>query len=389
MSTRETSHGAPGWYDPAVHPELRTSPPWVMDDMIDLQPAAVAETITAVDAAADEVADLLHGTIDAGEPIVVTGTGTAGHAARGVAVALNDALGDPTNTRAEYRASEDQARAPRGGGLCIAVSHGGRSASTVGALTAARANGALTALITAADGTASHVLADTVLRLPVRDASYCHTIGYSTPIAAGLQIAARYKGRPLAAEAITGYLTGLLHLRIDALEIGRAMAHIERFVSVGCLADEPAARELALDVAEAAWIPSAVFGVEDFLHGHMVGHDEASGLAVLCTGGPRPRDAAATAERLLRAADRIGIKATLIVTEALGSRVDAPANRLTLPATDLPDTVVRLLGGALALQSLTMALVGAKGTNPDLLRRHEPGYREAVTLGGAKLPPTS
>ena len=43
---------------------------------------------------------------------------------------------------AEARESADQALAPRRNGLCIAISHGGLSKSTVRALAAARAAGA-------------------------------------------------------------------------------------------------------------------------------------------------------------------------------------------------------------------------------------------------------
>jgi hypothetical protein len=48
--------------------------------------------------------------------------------------------------------------------------------------------------------------------------------------------------------------------------------------------------------------------------------------------------------------------------------------------------VTSLLGGAVALQLLTTGLVHARKTNPDLLRREQAPYREAVAAGGAKHP---
>ena len=86
---------------------------------------------------------------------MVSAVGTSGHSSRAVALILNGAMGESAVAAgpAEARESADQALAPRSRGLCIAVSHGGLSKSTVRALAAARAAGAKTALITAAGDT--------------------------------------------------------------------------------------------------------------------------------------------------------------------------------------------------------------------------------------------
>ena len=42
-----------------------------------------------------------------------------------------------------------------------------------------------------------------------------------------------------------------------------------------------------------------------------------------------------------------------------------------------------LLQSAVALQLLTLGLVGLTGTNPDLIRREEAAYREAAQIGKA------
>jgi hypothetical protein len=42
-----------------------------------------------------------------------------------------------------------------------------------------------------------------------------------------------------------------------------------------------------------------------------------------------------------------------------------------------------LLQSAVALQLLTLGLVGLTGTNPDLIRREEDAYREAAQIGKA------
>ncbi len=178
-------------------------------------------------------------------------------------------------------------------------------------------------------------------------------------------------------------------MRSRALEIGRALGKAERLVAAGSLIDVPTARELALKVAEAAWIPTTMLGVEDTLHGHLVAHDANSALVVVVTGGPGAGRAAEGAHELLMAARRIGLQTTAILGPDLAGPTlseDVSAGKLMIPHTDLPETVISLLGGAVALQLLTTGLVYARGTNPDLLRREQAPYREAVAAGRAKHP---
>src|SRR5580704_12906291 len=191
MGVAETSE----WYDPAVYPELRRAAPWVMEDMIEAQvmlPQALGESLAS---SAPRLVEMLHAAADAGEPIVVSAVGTSGHSARAVALILNDAMGESAVAAgpAEARESADEALAPRRRGLCIAISHGGLSKSTVRALAAARAAGARTALITAAGDTPAKDAADVVLTTPLRDKSYCHTVGYTSPMVTGLYLAAAYR----------------------------------------------------------------------------------------------------------------------------------------------------------------------------------------------------
>ena len=58
-----------------------------------------------------------------------------------------------------------------------------------------------------------------------------------------------------------------------------------------------------------------------------------------------------------------------------------PAGRIVLPAgNDTLPPLHALLGGAAALQRLTIALVAEANVNPDLIRREEAPYREAAAL---------
>ena len=383
--------GDSDWYDPAVYPEIRGGPPWVMEDMTEAQvtlPEALSESLAA---SAPQLAEMLHSAAGAGEPVVVSAVGTSGHSARAVALILNDAMGQSAVAAgpAEARESADQALAPRRKGLCIAISHSGLSKSTVRALAAARIAGARTALITAAGSTPARDLADVVLTTPLRDKSYCHTVGYTSPMLTGFCVASAYREEAFPAAGLGRYLGELLTMRPRALEIGRELGKAERLIAAGSLIDVPTARELALKIAEGAWLPTAMLGVEDTLHGHLVAHDADSALVVVVTGGPNADVAADRAHELLMAARRIGLHTAAIVSPDLKNRLlaaDVSAGLLVIPHAELPGIVISLLGGAVALQLLTTGLVHARKTNPDLLRREQAPYREAVAAGGAKHP---
>jgi glutamine---fructose-6-phosphate transaminase (isomerizing) len=379
------------WYDPALYPELRSTAPWVMEDMIEAQVTLPEMLDDSLASSAPRLVEMVHTAADAGEPIVVSAVGTSGHSARAVALILNGAGGEAAVAAgpAEARESADQALAPRKKGLCIAISHGGLSASTVRALAAAREAGANTALITAASNAPAHDIADVVLRTPLRDKSFCHTVGYTSPMLTGFYLASAYRQEEFPAASLAGYLRELLTMRSGALLIGGALGKAERLVAAGSLIDVPTARELALKVAEAAWVPTTVLGVEDTLHGHLVAHDANSALVVVVTGGPNADRAAEGAHELLMAARRIGLQTAAILSPDLEGAIlseDVTAGKLVIQHSALPELVTSLLGGAVALQLLTIGLVHARKTNPDLLRREQAPYRKAVAASGAKHP---
>ena len=380
-----------GWYDPAVYPELRGAAPWVMEDMIEAQVALPQTLGDSLASSAPRLAEMLHAAADAAEPIVVSAVGTSGHSARAVALILNDAMAERAVAAgpAEARESADEALAPRRRGLCIAISHGGLSTSTVRALAAAREAGARTALITAAGDAPARDIADVVLVTPLRDKSFCHTVGYTSPMLTGFYLASAYRQEEFPAAGLGRYLRELLTIRGRALEIGGALGRAERLIAAGSLVDVPTARELALKVAEGAWVPTTVLGVEETLHGHLVAHDANSALVVIATGGPGADHAAEGAHELLMAARRIGLQTAAILSPDLEGAIldeDVTAGKLVIPPAGLPEIVTSLLGGAVALQLLTIGLVHARKTNPDLLRREQAPYREAVAAGGAKQP---
>ncbi len=362
------------WYDDSF-PEYRSAPPWVMEDMLAAEPDLPGPIAEQAPSAA-VVASLARAAHERGEPIVVTGCGTSEQAAQAIAALICEALGPGA---AAARQALDAVASPRAGGLCIAVSHEGETAATLAAVIAARQQGALAALITAraASRGARHV--DAVLETPAADRSWCHTVGYVAPILAGGLIAAELGGAPFDAAATAWLIAALANHRVDV----HPLAATERLVAAGAGADAITARELALKVAEGARMPSTALELENVLHGHLVAHDARSAL-VLVTTEPAGSVASRRAAQVVAAASRIGLPVAMI---AASETADALAPDLVVPmqpAADVPDLLARLLGGAIGLQLLTIALARQRGVNPDLLRREEEPYREAARAGEKK-----
>jgi fructoselysine-6-P-deglycase FrlB-like protein len=292
--------------------------------------------------------------------VVLVGCGTSEHAAMGGAAMLAEALPD---SGARSRDAFEAALDPQTGGVLIAVSHEAGTPATLAAAEAAAAAGAQVALITARPDKAPD--GPLVLPTPLRDTSWCHTVGYLSPLLAFYAIAAHAAGgAPDAVAAQAAIEAGLA--RRDALAgAAERLAGCERILAVGSGADEVTARELALKIEEATHVPVTPLGLEKLLHGHLPAADARTGVALLRLD---PRQA----ERR----DARAREALLAVGE-----LDMPAVPLSAePPPGLPPVAGTLLAGALAAQLLTLGLVTALGTNPDLIRREEEPYRAAAAV---------
>src|SRR6478752_4617283 len=174
---------APDPWDYLPMPVVRAAPPWAMAEMIAAEPALAARIGrgVVVDGSADALALALRATAASGGPVVVTGCGTSEHAA-----ILGDAwraagfagLG-PVAAQAFELAQE-----PPTGGLVIGISHEGGTAATIAAMDAARARGAAIAVITGSAASPAGTAADVVVSTVEMDRSWCHTVGYVSPLAA-------------------------------------------------------------------------------------------------------------------------------------------------------------------------------------------------------------
>lgn len=326
-------------------PELRDGPPWIMEEMVAAEPALAQELLDSPPAAVAEVAAAIR---DASGPVTVVGCGTSEHGAMAVAAQLDRALGGGWPPRAIARQSLDAAERPQRGGICIGISHDGGTRATQLALEAAARGGAKTALVTAVQSTP----VDHVITTPVHDDSWCHTVGYVSPVLVGAALA-----RELRIEGVLGVgAADLLDAPVDL-----ALPDVARVVVAGAGLDLITARELALKVAEGARIPSVAFQLETLLHGHLAGEDESTAAVVVQT------DVGAG-----RVARRAGLAAAALKEIGMPVVEIGPP-----PSTDLDTALARLLWGAISLQRLTLTLAAARGVNPDLIRREEEPWRRA------------
>ena len=375
-------------------PPLRPGPPYLMTEMIAAEPA-LAERILARlaprDSAAAALASEIRAAADAGAPIVVTGCGTSEHAALGVADILRDAMhraGLPTSPGSPIALQAFEAslahRSPAG--LLIGISHEGGTAATNAALVAARAAGTRTALLTASGRSPGASLADVVVATEEMDQSWCHTVGYVSPLLAAASVGGHLAGDlpgPGAARAALASAGG----DPGAAEgIAAAFVHARTIIVIGSGADRTAARELVLKLEEGTWIPSAMRDLETFLHGHLPSTDDRTGLVLIAADRDQRDRRLARAREALAAASAIGVRTAAILATGLDAELDpalTPAGRIVVAeAPELPAPVAALLTTATALQLLAERLARAAGTNPDPIRRDDERYRRAADLAG-------
>src|SRR5918998_3718060 len=359
-------------------------PPWDTEDMVAAQPGLVAPILGHPQTT--ELAQVILDVDESGEPIVVTGCGTSEHGAMAVTELLDAALRQrgAGGGRVEARQALEATLDPRSGGLCIAVTESGGTRATLLAVEAARDAGAATAAITANPVGAAFSTVDVAMVTPQRDKAWCHTVAYTSAILAGAALAAEIAEVDLDAGEIAGWLAEAVRPGGAEREIARVMRELTLLQIVGSGADRTTARELALKIEEGARRPAVARDLETLLHGHFVACGPDTGLIVILADGRGGERRWRRAAQGMEAATRLGmpvaailsVEAAAVIPEAL-----MPAGRIVLPgATDALPPLHALLGGAAALQRLTLALVAEAGVNPDLIRREEAPYREAAAL---------
>jgi fructoselysine-6-P-deglycase FrlB-like protein len=386
---------APDPWEELPTPSVRSGPPWHMTEMIAAEPFVAERLIDRLadpESGAGRLAGAIGQAASSGAPVVVTGCGTSEHAAQAAAEILRAAVraaGLPSGPTAVTSAQAfELALDPPTGGLVIGISHEGGSAATIDAMDAAEDAGARVGLITgsahspAGDAADEDLLVETV----EMDQGWCHTIGYLAPLVAAVAIGADLSGADPGATRIRDLLADGARDEAGAEAIAGVLAGCRTLVTVASGADRPAARELALKIEEAAWIPTTMRDLETLLHGHFPSMDASTGLVLILTDRDGREERVARSRGALAGAAVIGIRAAAIVSRDVDAALPAeltPAGRLVVDeAPDLPAPVAALISTATPLQLLTERIARARGTNPDLIRREDAVYRDAAAAAG-------
>jgi glutamine---fructose-6-phosphate transaminase (isomerizing) len=384
--------GPPEPWHWAERPVDRGGPPWFMTEMILAEPAFGARCVARLSeegpgGSAARLAAALRDAAAAGAPVIVVGCGTSEHGALGAAEILRDAWGRaglPDGHGPVAVQAFEAALAPARGGLCIAVSHDGGTWATSEALAAARAAGATTAIITVSGRAPGAQGVDIVVETVERDQSYCHTIGYTSPLLAAVAVGAALTGERVDPAEVRSLLAAGIDDRAttSAESIAAGLAGCRPILAIATGADRTAARELVLKLEEGTWIPAASRNLETFLHGHLPSTDTATGLVLIMTERRGRAERVARARQALEAAGVIGLRTAAILSADAAAQLDpslTPVGRIVVPeAPGLPAPVASLLATATPLQLVVERLARVVGTNPDPIRRTDPTYAAAA-----------
>ena len=368
--------GAPEPWAPSEMPGFRSRPPYLMGEMIAAEPALATRLIRRLlpSEPMQQLADAVNAASAAGQPIRTTGCGTSEHAAMAIAELLNEALDPRPGRDVQAVQALESLRRPLNDGLLIAVSHEGGTAATNAAIRAAREAGARTALVTVGGGSPGAELAQIVVTTEEQDRSWCHTVGYLSPIVVGAVLAARLGGSKPDAAAVHSLLDTANEPRAAA-NVAAGLTGIDRLLVIGSGADLVSARELALKVSEGARLPSEALDVESIHHGHLAAATRWTGLVLVLTDSAS--DAVLSrATKALEAAAALSMPAAAILGETVGSVTEpalTPAGRMMVPRIGrVRGLAGDLLGAAIPLQLLAERVARARGVNPDTLGREDP-----------------
>lgn len=381
-------------------PSPRPGVPYHLTEMIEAEPALAERVLTrlAGPGPAHDLATAIRDAATAGRPIIVVGCGTSEHGAVAVAEILRDAHravglpselgvgGSPIAVQAFEGGLEPSLGGP--GAVVIGVSHEGGTQATYRAMSAARETGSTVAMITAAAGSPGGVFADIVISTEEMDQSWCHTVGYVSPILVGTAVAGHLTGAPVAPADVRNLLGASLVAGTTAALAGIAeqLSRRRHLVMIGSGVDRIAARELTLKVEEGAQIPSAMRDLETMLHGHLAGTSSDTGLVLILADASARGPRTARALGLLRACRELGISVGLIGSAVVAGEIDVeltPAGRALIPdEAGFDGAAAALIGTTIPLQRLAEQLAVQRGVNPDAIRRDDPRYLAAVDAAG-------
>jgi glutamine---fructose-6-phosphate transaminase (isomerizing) len=377
-------------------PSRRDGPPFHMTEMIEAEPRLAVRILDRLNVAgsARRLAATVRDMARSAQPIVTVGCGTSEHGAQAVAEILREAMREaglaatPGSGGGPIPIQAFEASLVPGfgaaGSLVIGVSHEGATPATNDALGLARDHGATVALITASGASPGSALASIVLETVEVDQSWCHTVGYLSPIVAATAVAAELTASAPDSMAIQEAIAaGLRQAPVDATDaLARSLADRTGIVVVGTGAERIAARELVLKIEEGTHLPAVARDLETLLHGHLAAIDPGTGVVAILTGrdGRGPR--IARLRQALAALLELGVRpGAILAADAAGAIPPelTPAGRIVVPeASVLPAAAAALLSSAVPVQLLTERMARARGINPDPIRRDDQRYLRAA-----------
>src|SRR5690606_25623552 len=215
------------------------------------------------------------------------------------------------------------------------------------------------------------------------DQSWCHTVGYLSPVVAGAMLALRVAGKRSDAPAIRSALEANDDHRGPA-SLAAGLTGTDRIVVIGSGPDLVTARELALKISEGARLPASAYDVESVLHGHLAAATRWTGLVLVATDEAiRSPGVLDRVQAVLAATTALGMPAAAILGERTAAAISTDATtagRIVLARTTRVSAITgALLGPILPLQLLADRLARARGVNPDTLGREDPAQAIAHT----------
>jgi glucosamine--fructose-6-phosphate aminotransferase (isomerizing) len=259
--------------------------------------------------------------LPAGARVVFTGCGTSFHAAQtgGWAVEALEAVIRPPLAD-----------------IMVCVSHEGGTPLT---MEAEQAFGGDVWLVTGNPESELAGRADEVIvAAPQIERSWCHTASYTCAVA--------------AIDALNGEAIDWLPEAVEQALLQNVPAfEQDRVIITGAGRDWPTAQEAALKLREGAWVDASAYQTEELMHGHLAAVDEHVRAFVL-EGERRAQERAHEAAAQL---EKLGCEVTLVPTRH--------------PVVDI-----------VHFHLLTLAVAGARGIDPDPIRR-TPGSKWAESAG--------
>jgi glucosamine--fructose-6-phosphate aminotransferase (isomerizing) len=297
--------------------------------------------------------------------VIFTARGTSDHAALYAAYLTEIRLGLPASLASPSAVTIYGARPDLSGTLVIGVSQSGGSPDLIEVLRVARAQGALTLVVTNTPTSPLAGIAELSVDVAAgRERAVAATKTYTAELLALLLLIEGIRagtGRP-APEQLRE-LDRLPELARATLadagpdELAARYRFASRLVTTGRGYGYPTAREAALKLMETSYLPALSFSGADLLHGPLALADP--GVPVLAVVGAGPGG-----DSMREVLARVGERGAEIV--AIGpADVPGAAARLATPGVD--ERLAPLLD-ILPLQRLALRLALARGENPDAPR---------------------